>query len=300
MLKTEEGDRILDTEKLLFESYNRAIEKGYDRLFNNTEPEKILKIKDEDISVFLDEELKEWQNTELDLLGGITPYKYFDGIDNLDELIELFKKASKICVLDVPEVLIRRLQCFGEDFIDQLMELAFLASSIKDDEEILVPLMAIRFLGRLKAKKAAEMLLDLLYDVNSKNEAIIEEINGAIINIGDASIDGILSKLKGAEKIKDVEEYLLYSLVQIGVNIRKNPEYEVVYACIKDTFIKMDDKIIGAICIGDLGDGRAIPFLRGYVEKNIDSIGYDVFCEIKAAVHKLGGNMDDINFKVNM
>ena len=27
MLKTEEGDRILDTEKLLFESYNRAMKK---------------------------------------------------------------------------------------------------------------------------------------------------------------------------------------------------------------------------------------------------------------------------------
>lgn len=300
MLKTEEGDRILNTEKLLFESYNRAIEKGYDRFFNNTEPEKILKIKNEDISAFLDEELKKWQNTQLDILGGITPYEYFDGIDSLDELIELFKNASKICDIDVPEVLIRRLQCFGEDFIDQLMKLASLASSIKDDEEMLVPLMAIRFLGRLKAKKAVEMLLDLLYNVNSKNEAIIEEINGAVINIGDASIDGILSKLKGAEKIKDVEEYLLYSLVQIGVNIRKSPKYEVVYTCIKDTFIKMDDKIIGAICFGDLGDGRAISFLRGYVEKNIDSISYDVFCEIKAAVHKLGGNMDDINFKVNM
>ena len=46
------------------------------------------------------------------------------------------------------------------------------------------------------------MLLDLLYDVNSKNEAIIEEINDAIINIGDASIDGILNKLKVLKRLK--------------------------------------------------------------------------------------------------
>jgi len=287
----------LDREKLLFESYNRAIEKGFDRLFNNTAPEKILKIKEKDITAFLDEELKEWQNTELDILGGITPKKYFDGIDNLDDLIELFKKASKICDVDVPEVLIQRLKCYGEDFVDQLIKLASLASSIEDDEEMLVPLMAIRFLGRLKAQRSADMLLDLLYDVNSENEAIIEEINEAIINIGDAGVDGILNKLRSAEKIKDIEEYLLYSLVQIGANMRKKTDYDDVYACIKETFIKMDDKIIGAICIGDLGDGRAIPFLRGYVEKNMDSIDYDVFCEIKAAVHKLGGNMDDIKFK---
>ena len=44
------------------------------------------------------------------------------------------------------------------------------------------------------------MLLDLLYDVNSENEAIIEEINEAIINIGDAGVDGILNKLRSAEK----------------------------------------------------------------------------------------------------
>ncbi len=287
----------MDREKLLFESYNRAIEKGFDRLFNNTAPEKILKIKEKDITAFLDVELKEWQNTELDILGGITPKKYFDGIDNLDDLIELFKKASKICDVDVPEVLIQRLKCYGEDFVDQLIKLASLASSIEDDEEMLVPLMAIRFLGRLKAQRSADMLLDLLYDVNSENEAIIEEINEAIINIGDAGVDGILNKLRSAEKIKDIEEYLLYSLVQIGANMRKKTDYDDVYACIKETFIKMDDKIIGAICIGDLGDGRAIPFLRGYVEKNMDSIDYDVFCEIKAAVHKLGGNMDDIKFK---
>lgn len=287
----------MDREKLLFESYNRAIEKGFDRLFNNTAPEKILKIKEKDITAFLDEELKEWQNTELDILGGITPKKYFDGIDNLDDLIELFKKASKICDVDVPEVLIQRLKCYGEDFVDQLIKLASLASSIEDDEEMLVPLMAIRFLGRLKAQRSADMLLDLLYDVNSENEAIIEEINEAIINIGDAGVDGILNKLRSAEKIKDIEEYLLYSLVQIGANMRKKTDYDDVYVCIKETFIKMDDKIIGAICIGDLGDGRAIPFLRGYVEKNMDSIDYDVFCEIKAAVHKLGGNMDDIKFK---
>lgn len=54
----------MDREKLLFESYNRAIEKGFDRLFNNTAPEKILKIKEKDITAFLDEELKEWQNTD--------------------------------------------------------------------------------------------------------------------------------------------------------------------------------------------------------------------------------------------
>lgn len=48
----------MDREKLLFESYNRAIEKGFDRLFNNTAPEKILKIKEKDITAFLDEELK--------------------------------------------------------------------------------------------------------------------------------------------------------------------------------------------------------------------------------------------------
>src|SRR5690606_4689227 len=153
--------------------------------------------------------------------------------------------------VDVPEVLIQRLKCYGEDFVDQLIKLASLASSIEDDEEMLVPLMAIRFLGRLKAQRSADMLLDLLYDVNSENEAIIEEINEAIINIGDAGVDWILNKLRSSEKIKDMEEYLLYSLVQIGANMRKKTDYDYVYACIKETFIKMDDKIIGAICIGE-------------------------------------------------
>lgn len=287
----------MDRGKLLFESYNIAIEKGYDRVFSNTKPEDILKIREGDITGFLDEELRKWESRELDVLGGVSPKKYFEDIDSLNELIELFKKASKICDIDVPEVLIRRLNSFGNDFIEQLIQLASSPSLIKDDEEMLISLMAIRFLGRLKAKNAVEMLLNLLYDVSSKNESIIEEINSAIINIGDASVEGILNKLINIKEIGDIEEYLLYSLVKIGITIRENSNYQDIYACIKDTFIKMDNKIIGAICIGDLGDGRAIPFLRGYVEKNIDLINYNTFCEIKAAVHKLGGNMDDINFE---
>lgn len=289
--------KVLDTGRLLFENYNKIIEKGYDRLFNNTKPEDILKIKEGDEASFLDEEVREWENSELEILGGVSPKSYFDGIDNLDDLVKLFKKASKICDIDVPELLIQRLNAHGEDFIEQLMKLASSPSLINDDEEMLISLMAIRFLGRLKAKKAVEMLLTLLYDINSKNESIIEEINSAIINIGDGSINGILNKLKDAKKIGDIEEYLLYSLAKIGATVRKNPNYKDIYACIKDTFIKMDNKIIGAMCIGDLGDGKAIPFLRGYVEKNIDSIDYNTFCEIKAAIHKLGGNIDDIQLE---
>ncbi|MDQ2085394.1 HEAT repeat domain-containing protein [Herbivorax sp. ANBcel31] len=286
----------MDRKKLLFESYNKAIEKGYDRLFNDTKPENILKIKEGDASAFLDEELKEWESTELDILGGISPEKYFDSIDDLNNLIDMFKTASKICDVDVPEVLVRKLEYHGENALDKLIELASSPSLIKDEEEKLISLMAIRFLGRLKYEKAVSTLIELLYDVDFKNEVIIEEINGALVNIGGACTTKIVSILRSTKEIGNLEEYLLYTLVQIGINTCEKSNYEDIYSCIKDTFIEMDNKIIGAICIGDLGDKRAITFLRGYVEKNMDSIDYDTFCEIKAAVHKLGGNMDDINF----
>ena len=44
----------------------------------------------------------------------------------------------------------------------------------------------------------------------------------------------------------------------------------------------------------DYGDGRAIPMLKGYVNRNKDTISRDLFYEIMSAVQNLGGDISDI------
>jgi len=58
----------------------------------------------------------------------------------------------------------------------------------------------------------------------------------------------------------------------------------------------MSNKVLGAACLAAYGDGRAIPALRGYIEKNRNTIDSVTFFEIKGAIEKLGGNADDLIF----
>ena len=44
----------------------------------------------------------------------------------------------------------------------------------------------------------------------------------------------------------------------------------------------------------EYGDGRAIPMLKGYVNRNKHSIDRDLFYEIMSAVQNLGGDISDI------
>jgi len=83
--------------------------------------------------------------------------------------------------------------------------------------------------------------------------------------------------------------------VKIGVNVKDRSLYDSIYRTIKSTFLKMENKIFGAICLGNFGDGRAIPVLRGYIEKNRNTIDFETFLEIKSSIYRLGGNIDDID-----
>ncbi|TYQ16745.1 UNVERIFIED_CONTAM: hypothetical protein Cloal_3313 [Acetivibrio alkalicellulosi] len=285
----------MDVEKLIFESYNKVIEESYNELFENIKPEDILKLKEGDMSPSLEIGIRKWECTSQDFLGKISPKSYFDKINDVQSLMRLFKIGSKICDSDIPELLLSKLESYKEDTIDEFIKLATKASLINDDEEMFIPLMSIKILGKWKETGVIGVLIDQLYAIDETREIFIEEIIDALVNIGEPCVDHIVKKLN-CNNIDNIEEYLLYSLVRIATKTDDKVQYDEIYSCIKSTFLKMDNKIIGAMCLGDLGDGRAIPFLRGYVEKNLKSIDYETFCEIKAAIHKLGGNMDDINF----
>ena len=56
----------------------------------------------------------------------------------------------------------------------------------------------------------------------------------------------------------------------------------------------MTNKIYAVICLMEYGDGRAIPMLKGYVNRNKHSIDRDLFYEIMSAVQNLGGDISDI------
>ncbi|AEV67240.1 hypothetical protein [Acetivibrio clariflavus] len=285
----------MERSELLFESYNMAVEESYNKIFMSNKSHELLNIEDESIRQQLQKDLEKWAQTPNSSIGGISPREYFDSVTELEQLIELFKMAAVLCDNDIPDPLLDKLHTYNDDAVNSLLNLASDDKYLYDDDEQIISLMAIRTIGKWKALSALEALIKLMFEVSEDNEIIIEEILNSLIEIGQSAASRIMEILNESSNIGNLEEYLLDTLVKIGVKVKERSLYDLIYRTIKNTFIKMENKLFGAICLGNFGDGRAIPVLRGYIEKNRNTIDYETFLEIKSSIYRLGGNIDDID-----
>jgi hypothetical protein len=287
----------LDKAQILFESYNMAVEESYNKIFMSNKSHELLNIEDERIRQLLDEGLVNWANTPIAGIGGVSPIDYCENVTDLEQLIELFKLAAKLCDSDIPEPLLNKLQTFNAQAVEQLMSLASNNELLSDEDEQIIPLMAIRTIGKWKSVSSLEPLIKLLFNISEENEIVIEEILNAMIQMGQSAANRIIEILDESSNIGNLEEYLLDTLVKIGITVKDRESYDLIYKTIKATFNKMRNKLFGAICLGNFGDGRAIQVLRGFVEKNKNTIDYETFLEVKSSIHRLGGSMEDINIR---
>ncbi len=286
----------MEKAEILFESYNMAVEESFNKIFTENKSHDLLNIEDENIKQHLAADLEKWANTPIGELDGISPADYFKNIEDIAQLLELFRLAAKLCDNDIPDPLTDRLKAFYESAVNGLLELITDESILYNDEDQIISLMAIRTIGKWKAASSLEPLIKLLDSIREDSEIVVEEICGALVQLGENSANRIIEILSESS-INSLEEYLLDSLVKIGITIKDRNLYDKIFRTIKSTFNKMENKIFGAICLGNFGDGRAIPALRGFVEKNKNTIDYETFLEIKSSVHRLGGNMDDIEIR---
>lgn len=284
--------------ELIFNSYNKAIENAYIEFFSSNASKRLEESEaktEEFLNAYVFEVTSKWEHSPSNDLDGLKPFEYFNDIKDLDKLIEIFKFGAEVCDEDIPEALLQCIKSFGEKAEDRLIELALNSeyhNARKADDLNLIPLYAIRVLGKWGVGKATKGLIQLLFTLTAKeeDELLKESIKEALISIGEASIVPTLEILEGADNIGDSHEYLMIALSNIGANNKSDR----IYKCLKETFLKMKNKTIGAICLGAYGDGRAVAALRGYLEKNKGNIDEETFYEVKVAVVKLGGSMDDI------
>lgn len=286
----------MDKNRIVFESYNMAVAAGYNGYLGKKSSTDMLNgLKDDDVELkaFLRDAVENWESTPLDGLDGLTPAEYFRSIEDLGSLIEVFKAGAALCDERLPDLLVEELKKFGIGAVNALVDIACGHSiSHEEGDSLLVPLMAIKLLGEWKADRALCPLIRLMGEIPPQNELLLEGIRDAFINIGAPAVDVIVRHMEEAKKIGDAEEYLLTALATAG----SGNKTEQAYRCLKNSFLKMENKAIGAICLGIYGDGRAIPALRGFIEKNAGCIDRETFYEIKYAIRRLGGNADDLSF----
>ncbi len=283
----------MTTEEILFTSYNGAVERGYDNVFKSMNKKNALKgvyPEAEKIEESVRESVKKWEETPIESLNNLTPAQYINQINDFDYMIQLFREGAKICDDSLPAIFLNKLKEFSNEAVDAVMKLAADRDLLENSVESDIPFMAVKVLGEWKVERAVECLIGLLFEAVGKNEPFADSIKNALISIGKFSVEKIIKALDDSETIGDVQEYLLTILAEAGKNNRSDD----VYRCIKSTFRKMENKTIGAICLGNYGDGSAIPALRGYIQKNRDTLDPETYYEIKSAIFRLGGQIDDI------
>ena len=284
----------------LFESYNLVIEKYFDdyEKKHGRQMEKIAESGTEnDLAEYvarsvagLGQIISTWETEGLEALDGKSPAEFFAAIDTLEELLEVFKTGALLCDETLPHSLINRLKEF-DSVEERLLSLAVSSPRTESpDGSMNIALGAIKVLGGWSSEKIVAPLMELMEQVDEDNELFLENISLALTDVGLPAAKAAASRLEASEKPGLREEYLMSVLAKAGSG-NKSDE---IYRCLKNTFSRMENKVIGALYLAEYGDGRAIPALRGYVERDLDSLDRVTFYEIKHAIEVLGGSMEDI------
>lgn len=285
---------------MFFESYVLAVEAAYDAYIKiaegnvNAAPGS----GDSRIEPFLRNEYGKWLNTPLEMLGNMTPSDYLETVTDLEQLTDMFIYGAAACDDELPENFIDKLYSFGEEAVGVLLEIAAGSQCGESGESFLAPVMAVKVLGKWKAARAVEPLIKLLYAEGEAYELLYETIRDALVSIGAPALDAVLDALDQTVRFSEYKsiaaaEYLIMALAQIGHTNRS----ERIYKSLKRAFTQIPQKIVASECLADYGDGRAVPFLRGYLEKAGSSADRETYFEIVSAVRRLGGRTDDLNFR---
>ncbi|MCX7710250.1 MAG: hypothetical protein N2484_10435 [Clostridia bacterium] len=293
----------MNRNKILFESFNKAINEYFERheKENEKKAEQLAKSSSQaELANFIAQTVnqvqdvaREWENTPNPDLDQKTPKEYIEGINDFDTLMEAFKIGAKTVDVDLPYTFLEKLKSFSQRAMDALLELASDPSMLQmDSEDAAIPLAAISALGMWKTEEAVQSLIELMAKSDPNYELLFETVSNTLIEIGTPSIEPLVRKLEAAETYGIIEEYLFSTLSKAGATNKSDR----VYKCLKSAFSKLENKALGALFLAEYGDGRAIPALRGYVEKNVSALNREIFYDIKYAIERLGGSMEDIKF----
>lgn len=290
-----------------FESCNKAGEAAYDRYFKQNE-KALLKGSRESadkLETYIDNEMAKWSTTPLEELGGATPAEFVEAVSSLEDLMDMFKAGSIICDDKLPGIFLSKLKSFGGEAEEALLAFCSRDALIGEDESSpenniqannsYKVIMAVKVLDMWKSAKAAAPLLELLKYDGPERELVYESVEAALVSIGEPAAEGIINVLEAAGNqnealCNEALEQLVMALAEIG-RANRSDSY---YRCLKNSFLRLPFKATAAASLAAYGDGRAIPALRGYIEREGSRLDKNTCYEIIAAIRSLGGRTDDL------
>lgn len=231
------------------------------------------------------EMIEKWSTTPLEELQGSTPDQVIQGLEELDQVFDIFAHMACFSDEEVPYGLIWKMKQFGRDAVSKLYQLA-LDSAEGDPPADYVFSAAVSALGAFEVDECIEPLIELAYHV--EKEPQLELIEDALKRLGKRTIEPLVEKLTDTELGK-VETMLIYVLACAGANAKDDR----IYRLLRNAFRTMDNKIPAIICLSVYGDGRAVPMLRSFLDKYAHDVPDKVFHEIIGTIRQLGGETED-------
>ncbi len=283
----------MDRYRIISDSYNKAIEEGFNKYLEEKATAVNSEIKIDEEALIADIEAK-WLATVLSELDGITPVEFINSLSSQDELFEFFFSIASTSDVGVPDILIERFKAYGgKAASDRLFDHveSLLSSETKEQDDIYsVISQAVYAVGCLKEEEYKQKLIDLLIKT-SQDEMISEAICTAIVAYGVSILNDIINAFSKVDN-QTAKEHFLACVAEIcSENTYKSDE---VFYFMKNAFRTISNLNLIVEILGDYGDGRAIPLLRGYVLKNIDKIDTATFNHMRAIIKKLGGDIEDL------
>lgn len=136
-------------------------------------------------------------------------------------------------------------------------------------------------------------VLDRFMSYDQTRDFVADAIAEYIGSFPEISVPLLIDTIKNheADGLTGPCEDLVIILAEMG----KDNKSDEIYYALKSAFRAMKNKLYATICLGNYGDGRAVPLLKGYINRNQGKIDRDLFYEILSAIQALGGDTSDIN-----
>ncbi|MBP7175993.1 MAG: hypothetical protein KBA53_07220 [Thermoclostridium sp.] len=283
-----------DLKEILTESYRKAVTDYFDK--NKMAPDKdisklshaqqeeaiyqmIVRYTSEKIGM-----IEKWSSTPLDELQGSTPAQVIEGLSELNEVFDVFTHMACFADEELPILLVYKLQQFGSEAITRLYRLALESREGQPPSDYLFSA-AISALGVMQSGECVTRLIELADQITKEPQ--LEQLEDALKRHRERVVEPLLERLQDA-KWNATELMLLYALAYGAAEAKDDR----VYLMLRSVFRTLQDKTTPILCFGVYGDGRAVPMLRSYLEKNAHSIPDRLFHEIIGAIRNLGGETE--------
>ena len=272
---------------IVSESYNKSVEAGFNSFLEEHATSENCEIKVDEEKLIAEIE-EEWLNKEIAEIGNITPKEYIRSFVSLEALVEFFISIASVSDVGAPDILIDRLKEYGKPAADMLFNLIKESLGSQDQSMSLAIPQAVYAIGCIRIDEYKIKLISLLID-SCKDEMISEAICAAIALYDDTILEDLINTFNSTDQAL-VQEHLLTCVVEIS----KEHRSDEIFYFLKNAFRVVSNLKLSVEVLGDYGDGRAIPLLRGYVLKNIKEMDKATFNHMRAVIKKLGGEIDDL------